>query len=118
MSLQYLNFTCSACSFYETSLNFLGRYLWVHNGEVFQFETELACCSHCESVVIMERLPEQNELRLARDLHSSLSGKWINPLTGTKAEIYACQTGFSVLEFVMGMKRSPVCLRCGLPRAL
>lgn len=112
MSIPFLIFSCSRCLYQQNSLNFFGRCLWVHNGQMFQFERELGLCQNCEGIVVMEKFPHLNEVERARNLHPKLSGKWINPINGDNVELMACQKGFAVLEAVMAKQRCPVCLKC------
>ena len=113
MSIPFLTFGCDACDYSESSFVTFGRFLWKHEGEIFQFDRQIGVCQDCEGIVAMEVLPDPAEFARARDMHPKLSGEFVNPLTEDRAKLLACQTGFAVLERVMELNRPPVCLNCG-----
>ena len=113
MSIPFLTFTCDSCGYHETSFVTFGRFLWNYDGQTFNFDRQLGLCQDCEAIVAMEDFPEPQEFEEARKLHPELCGKFVNPFTASYARQLASREGFEVLERVMELRRSPVCLKCG-----
>ena len=113
MSIPFLNFTCDSCDYHESSFVTFGLFLWNYNGQTFSFDRRLGLCQDCKAIVAMEKFPEPQEFEEAKKLNPELCGKFVNPFTTSYVRQLASREGFEVLERVMGLRRQPVCLKCG-----
>ena len=114
MSVTFFDIRCDQCNFLGTSLATSGCYLWEHEAGVFQFERQLGLCLDCNEVVAIEDFPNDATMKRAREIHKTYTGKpLLRFLEKDYAKYLASQKGFTILEKVLMLQRSPVCLVCG-----
>ena len=114
MSITFYKFSCDKCSFEGDSLVTFGRFLWSHDGDVFQFDRRVGLCEDCDEIVAMEKLPDSYTMKRARGIRKDYTGQPLFQLIEKDyAKYLASQEGFAVLDRVIALKRRPVCLKCG-----
>ena len=114
MSITFYKFSCDKCSFKGDSLVTFGRFLWSHDGDVFQFDRRMGLCEDCDEIVAMEQFPDANTIKRAREIRASHKGAPLGWRPGRdNAEYLGTQPGFELLEGVLDLNRPPVCLKCG-----
>jgi len=114
MSIPFLTFTCDSCDYYSSSFVTFGEFLWNYDGQTFNFDRQLGLCQDCKEIVAMEKLPDADVMDRARKLHATYTGPRLFLFQEKdEAKYLASQEGFNVLERVMGLRRPPVCLKCG-----
>ena len=114
MSTTFLNFTCDKCSFQGDSLVTFGGFYWSHKAKTFQIDQQLGLCCDCDEIVAMEKLPDSYTMKRAREIRKDYTGQPLFQLIEKDyAKYLASQEGFTVLDRVIALKRSPVCLKCG-----
>jgi len=115
MSVPFLTFNCNACGYQKSSFVATGRFLWTHNGSLFNFFPTLGVCKSCYEIVAIEGIPDKSTFIRAKQLHrqGSKSAAWLFDKDPAKKLAY--QNSFAILELVMKQGRKPVCLSCGSP---
>lgn len=114
MSMTFISIGCTDCDFRGDTLTTFGRYLWQHEGNVFQLERQLGLCLDCNKVVAVERLPDLETMERARAMRLTYEGQpLLRLLEKDDAKYYASQEHFEILEAVCELERMPVCLECG-----
>lgn len=117
MSVPYHIITCDSCDYRQHSLVGVGWYLWRRSNEEFNFRHQLGICGQCCGLVAMERFPAESVFVEARRRRQNRVRRLLRWFGGDEAGRLASQAGFAVLEAVMDMRRTPVCLTCGQPGA-
>ena len=114
MSIPFLTFTCDRCDYHSSSFVTFGEFLWNYDGQTFNFDRQLGLCQDCKVIVAMEKLPDADVMDRAKEIHSTYTGpRLFRFQVKDEAKYLASQEGFEVLERVMELQRSPVCLQCG-----
>ena len=91
----------------------VGQFLWKHEGQVFRIDRQMGLCENCNKIVAMERFPAPTVLERAREMHAEYAGKRPDTFEKDEAKRVASQQGLAVLERVIKLNRTPVCLECG-----
>lgn len=114
MSMTFITIGCTECDFRGDTLTTFGRYLWQHEGNVFQLERQLGLCLDCNKVVAVERLLDRETMERARAMRLTYKGQpLLRLLEKDDAKYYASQEHFEILEAVFELERLPLCLECG-----
>ena len=76
-------------------------------------DREMGLCQNCNEIVAMEHFPEPEVLDRAKELHTEYRAKVTTILEDDEAKYIASQEGIGVLEKIISLNRSPICLTCG-----
>ena len=114
MSFSFFNITCDGCLFNGSSLATFGRYIWSHNGKLFPIDRQMGLCEDCDNIVAIEKFPDLVVMERARKIRPILMlGKpLLFHLEDDEAQYLASQKNFDLLERIIDLNRSPVCLKC------
>ena len=112
MSITFLNFKCTGCEYSETSLITVGRFVWVHEGRMFNFFPKIGVCEDCSKIVPIESIPDHTLFQRAKALHPDVKGKISLLMEQDEVYKFAIQKEFDVLEAVLKANRKEVCLNC------